>query len=119
MGDNANNQRQTGGIPSIREGWGLVTTEANAMGCVPVGYDVAGLRDSIKKNHDGILVNKSPQKLAEGALLLLKDGTLRSKLAQNGYNKSKQFTLERCYQDIKSFILKNYDSTKITKFGNQ
>ena len=32
---------------SVREGWGLVVTEAAASGTVAIGYDVAGLRDSI------------------------------------------------------------------------
>lgn len=30
---------------SVREGWGLVVTEAAASGTVTVGYDVPGLRD--------------------------------------------------------------------------
>ncbi len=32
---------------SVREGWGLVVTEAAASGTVSIGYDVPGLRDSI------------------------------------------------------------------------
>jgi glycosyltransferase involved in cell wall biosynthesis len=34
-------------ITSLREGWGLVVTEANIAGTPAVGYDVPGLRDSI------------------------------------------------------------------------
>jgi glycosyltransferase involved in cell wall biosynthesis len=32
---------------SIREGWGLVVIEANAMGTPVIGYDVPGLRDAL------------------------------------------------------------------------
>lgn len=44
--------------PSIREGWGLVNIEANAMGTPVVGYNVAGVVDSVKDNTTGILVDK-------------------------------------------------------------
>ncbi|MDQ1247488.1 MAG: hypothetical protein QG597_1858 [Actinomycetota bacterium] len=33
---------------SVREGWGLVVTEAAAMGTPTIGYDVPGLRDSTR-----------------------------------------------------------------------
>ncbi|MBV8281895.1 MAG: glycosyltransferase family 4 protein [Candidatus Eremiobacteraeota bacterium] len=42
-------------VTSVREGWGLVVTEANAVGTPAAGYDVAGLRDSIKPGQ-GLLV---------------------------------------------------------------
>jgi len=32
---------------SVREGWGMTVTEAAIQGCVTIGYDVAGLRDSV------------------------------------------------------------------------
>ena len=52
-------------VPGIREGWGLVVTEANAMGTPAIGYNVPGLRDSIKNDETGILVkNNSPYELA-------------------------------------------------------
>jgi glycosyltransferase involved in cell wall biosynthesis len=48
---------------SVREGWGLMVTEAAAMGTLPIGYDVAGLRDSITAAK-GILVEQDVQRLA-------------------------------------------------------
>src|SRR5256885_167117 len=42
-------------VPSVREGWGLVVTEANAVGTPAVGYDVPGLRDSIHAGETGLL----------------------------------------------------------------
>src|SRR4030042_2527626 len=44
-------------IPSVREGWGLVATEANALRCIPVAYNVPGLKNAIKNNKNGILVS--------------------------------------------------------------
>jgi glycosyltransferase involved in cell wall biosynthesis len=55
---------------SVREGWGLVVTEAAASGTVAIGYDVAGLRDSIKAS-GGILTPADPASLAAGLVRLL------------------------------------------------
>ena len=43
-------------VPSVREGWGLVVIEANAVGTPAVGYDVPGIRDSIRHGETGVLV---------------------------------------------------------------
>ena len=55
---------------SVREGWGLVVTEAAASGTVAIGYDVAGLRDSIGAS-GGILTRADPASLATGLVRLL------------------------------------------------
>lgn len=51
-------------VTSVREGWGLVVTEAASNGTVACGYDVAGLRDSITAS-GGMLSDASPASLAE------------------------------------------------------
>jgi len=55
---------------SVREGWGLVVTEAAASGTVAIGYDVPGLRDSIGAS-GGILTRADPASLATGLVGLL------------------------------------------------
>ena len=55
---------------SVREGWGLVVTEAAASGTVAIGYDVAGLRDSIRAS-GGTLTRADPESLATGLVRLL------------------------------------------------
>ena len=45
-------------VPGVREGWGLVVTEANAMGTPAVAYDVPGLRDSVIDSKTGALVTR-------------------------------------------------------------
>ena len=88
-------------IPSVREGWGLIAIEASALGCVPIAYNVHGLRDSIKNSQTGLLVPTNPQVLAKTSLKLLKNEALRVKLSRTGYNWSKKFTWQNCYQDFK------------------
>jgi|SRR3989344_6677619 len=91
-------------IPGIREGWNLVTCEANATGCVPIGYDIAGLKDSIKNNVTGLLVKSSPDSLAQAALKVLGNDKLRKSLIQNGFKLSQQYSWEKTYQDFKAFL---------------
>jgi glycosyltransferase involved in cell wall biosynthesis/O-antigen/teichoic acid export membrane protein len=61
-------------VTSVREGWGLVITEANAVGTPAVGYDVAGVRDSIVNGRTGLLTSASdPAALARACVSLLSD----------------------------------------------
>jgi glycosyltransferase involved in cell wall biosynthesis len=50
-------------MTSVREGWGLVVDEAAAVGTATVGYDVAGLRDSVPAA-GGALIEPRPDALA-------------------------------------------------------
>jgi glycosyltransferase involved in cell wall biosynthesis len=81
-------------MASVREGWGLVVTEANALGTPAIGYDVPGLRDSIKHLETGLLVNPSPDALAEAMLLIWLDAELRSRLSNSAAKWSSTFSFE-------------------------
>lgn len=50
-------------VTSVREGWGLVVTEAATVGTPAIGYDVAGLRDSLRAS-DGVVVRPNVAELA-------------------------------------------------------
>lgn len=63
--------------PSTKEGWGLTVIEANSMGTPVVGYNVAGLKDSIKHNKTGILTEPTSEDMAKSVSTLL---TTKSKL---------------------------------------
>jgi len=58
-------------VPSRREGWGLVVTEAAALGTPSVAFDVPGLRDSVLASRMGSLVAPNVQALASGLVLAL------------------------------------------------
>jgi glycosyltransferase involved in cell wall biosynthesis len=82
-------------VPAVREGWGLVVTESNAMGTPAIGYDVPGLKDSIRDGETGILVKEnSPYNLAKSAISLLRDRDLLDKFSSNALAFSKQFNWE-------------------------
>ena len=50
-------------VTSVREGWGLVVTEAAAVGTPVVAYDVAGLSDSARAS-SGVLSAPNPKELS-------------------------------------------------------
>lgn len=50
-------------VTSVREGWGLVVTEAADLGTPAIAYDVPGLRDSVRAS-GGVLVEPFPEALA-------------------------------------------------------
>jgi glycosyltransferase involved in cell wall biosynthesis len=78
--------------PGVREGWGLVVTESNAMGTPVIAYNVPGLRDSVKDKETGVLLkDNSPENLAHAALSLLKDRALLRKYSENALAFSRQF----------------------------
>lgn len=55
---------------SVREGWGLVVSEAAALGTPTIAYDVPGLRDSTRAA-GGVTVPPSPEALARWLVELL------------------------------------------------
>jgi glycosyltransferase involved in cell wall biosynthesis len=80
-------------MPAIREGWGLVVTESNAMGTPVVAYDVPGLRDSVINGETGILIKEnSPKSLAKAGISLLKDQDLLGKYSNNALSFSREFS---------------------------
>jgi glycosyltransferase involved in cell wall biosynthesis len=83
-------------VPAVREGWGLIVTEANAMGTPAIGYDVPGLRDSIRHDETGITVKeRSPRAMAQQAILLLQDSNRLLKYSTNALEFSKQFSWDK------------------------
>lgn len=82
-------------VPAVREGWGLVVTEANAMGTPAIGYNVHGLRDSIRDTETGLLCNPNPEAMGERAVELLEDEGLRKRLSRSALNWAREFDWDR------------------------
>lgn len=79
--------------PSVREGWGLVNIEANAMGTPVVAYRSPGLVDSVKDGVSGVLCyHNTPEALAEAIFALLKDASYLASISKTSVAWSKQFT---------------------------
>jgi glycosyltransferase involved in cell wall biosynthesis len=91
-------------VPAVREGWGLVVTESNAMGTPALGYDVGGLRDSIKDGRTGILCKPNIESMAEKIVSIFNDKTELSNLATNALNDSRQYNWDRSTDEFYSII---------------
>ncbi len=91
-------------VPGIREGWGLVVTEANAMGTPAVGYNVHGLRDSIRNGRTGLLCEPNPEAMAKNAVELLKDKSLRERLSRNALVWAGEFDWDRSAEYIMGIL---------------
>lgn len=68
-------------VTSVREGWGMVVTEAAIMGTPSIGYEVDGLKDSLRL-HGGSVTEAKPVSLAAAALDVLSGN--RSLIADDG-----------------------------------
>lgn len=60
-------------MTSVREGWGLVATEAARHGTPTVAYRVPGLVDSVRDGVTGVIVNQEPAALAAGTRRVFDD----------------------------------------------
>ena len=88
-------------VTSIKEGWGLVVTEANSQGTPAIAYDVDGLRDSVKDLVTGILV-KSGDKAALGNAInqLLNDKAEYHAVREKAWLDSQQYTFDNAYANF-------------------
>jgi len=77
------------------EGWGRVVIEANAVGIPAIGYDVPGLRDSIKDGYNGLLCNPSPRAMAEKIRMLKGNPELMKELGKNSLKWARNFDWDK------------------------
>lgn len=92
------------GVTSVKEGWGLIVTEAASQGTPSVAYDVHGLRDSIRHDETGIITQPEPQALASGIVKLMHDSGYYNQLRQAAWQWSKEITFDQSYKDLKTAI---------------
>jgi glycosyltransferase involved in cell wall biosynthesis len=100
-------------VPSVREGWGLVVTESNAMGTPVIAYDVAGLRDSVINNKTGLLTPvNNPENLANLSINLLNNFNKLEFLSLNALEYARNFNW-----DITAEIFDRIIKREYTKFA--
>jgi glycosyltransferase involved in cell wall biosynthesis len=88
-------------VTSVKEGWGLIVTEANGQGTPAVVYDVDGLRDSVKNRETGLISKKNtPKELAEKIVEAMHSADDYARLRRNAWLYSQSLTLEECYQEF-------------------
>jgi glycosyltransferase involved in cell wall biosynthesis len=91
-------------VTSIKEGWGLIVTEAASQGTPAVVYDVDGLRDSVRDGKTGYVTDTNPRALSRAIVRLLTDGDRYARMREDAWRWSKQFTFDQSYQDFKKVL---------------
>ncbi|MGD0282768.1 MAG: glycosyltransferase family 4 protein [Dissulfurispiraceae bacterium] len=90
-------------MPSIREGWGQVVIQANAMGTPAIGYNVKGLQDSIKDGETGVLVSNY-QAMASEVIELWSNKRKYLKLGEKALEWARQFSWERTRKEFIAYF---------------
>ncbi len=81
---------------SVKEGWGLTVTEANACGTPVIASDVPGLRDAVRDGETGVLVPYGDSGALSARLLELLENTgERERMSRNAVAYSATFTWDR------------------------
>jgi glycosyltransferase involved in cell wall biosynthesis len=93
-------------LPSVKEGWGMVVTEAAACGTPSIVSNVTGLRDSVVKNKTGLILSKNPtpKEMSEAILKIIEDKETREKFSSNAIKWSKNFNWDKSYQTFKKLL---------------
>jgi glycosyltransferase involved in cell wall biosynthesis len=98
---------------SVREGWGLVVTEANALGTPAVGYDVPGLRDSVLSGKTGLLTPPAPEALAAAAISLLNDPDRYARIRHSAIEWGSAHSWERTATELFVYLREAVNRAKV------
>jgi glycosyltransferase involved in cell wall biosynthesis len=94
-------------VTSVKEGWGLIVTEAASQGTPAIVYDVDGLRDSVINGKTGIITKQNtPEGLAHEIINLNGNTDLYTKIQKNCLQKSREYTEINSYNDFKKILFK-------------
>jgi len=93
-------------VASVKEGWGLVVTEAASQGTPSIAYDVDGLRDSIRHLKTGMLTDcNTPEGISKAIAYMLSNPLSYVSMQYSGWKWSQYITFAQCYNDFKEEIL--------------
>ncbi|GAC1603477.1 MAG: glycosyltransferase family 4 protein [Candidatus Saccharimonadales bacterium] len=88
-------------VTSVKEGWGLIVTEAASQGTPAAVYDVDGLRDSVQPDVTGIIAPRpTPASLAAAVVGVLQDPAAYDQMRIEAHRHSQTVTFEQAYQDF-------------------
>lgn len=81
-------------VPSAKEGWGMVVTEANMAGTPAVAYNVDGLKDAISDGETGWLCEPTSAALAQAVLATMADRRSYERVRVQAWNTAKSLSWE-------------------------
>lgn len=91
--------------PSLMEGWGITTIEANACGTPVVASDVPGLRDSLGDSAGGYLAKYgNVHDFSKYVVSLIKHNNIFTQMSKNAIVWSKNFSWEKSARNFLNLI---------------
>jgi len=94
-------------VTSVKEGWGLIITEASSQGAPAIVYDVDGLRDAVKNGEVGVICQKNtPEDLSDNIVKLLNNKDGYEILRNKAWEFSKEINFEKSYNEFINIISK-------------
>lgn len=100
-------------VTSIKEGWGLIVTEANSQGTPAIVYDVDGLRDSVVADKTGIVVpNNDYAAMGNAINTLLASPARYTDYRQQAWEMSKGYNFDNSYRDFMNIVNEANDYDK-------
>ncbi len=93
-------------VTSVKEGWGLIVTEAGLQGTPAVVYDVDGLRDTVQNGKTGMVTkSNTPTSLAHTIIDLLKSDAY-SEMRNEAKHYNTRFTAKNSYAILSKLLVK-------------
>ena len=85
-------------VTSVKEGWGLIVTEAARQGTPAIVYDVTGLRDSVQDGSTGLIcAENTPAEMARLIASLWRDRGTYERIRRSAWELASEYSLERSY----------------------
>jgi glycosyltransferase involved in cell wall biosynthesis len=101
---------------SMKEGWGLIITEANVLGTPAITYNVAGFCDAIDNGKSGFLTEENnPESMGREIVARLKDQGNYKKLQKDAYEWSKQFSWDTSAEQMEKLIADAIKNQRVKK----
>jgi len=93
-------------LPSVKEGWGMVVTEAASCGTPSIVSDVTGLRDSVVKDKTGLILSTDPseKELFDAMIRIIEDNSLRNSLSRQAILWAKNFNWDKSFDEFKKIL---------------
>jgi len=88
-------------VTSVKEGWGLIVTEAGSQGTPALVYNVDGLRDAAMEGGAGFICNKNdPEELAKEIIEIFKNSEKYQSRQMAAYHLSTLVNFKNSYEEF-------------------
>ena len=92
-------------VTSVKEGWGLIVTEAGSQGTPAVVYNVDGLRDAVLYDKIGWITQKNtPENLSKKIITIFNDQPDYNKKRRLAWEETKKYSFESTYKKALKFL---------------